>query len=675
LNIHKRAINIAILVLTIVLFGGMSNTAYSSGLSGLSEAGGGGWAHSAVVRVTEPAGIKRTNEPVEVVLVSDKVKPRGEDIRITGTGGAEIPCQVSVSDAHIYKISFFAQADAGGTGEYRLYYGNPSAGKPNYGVLNSVVNDYGKFWQTDGVYIGWGGRAGFDISGKNAITDLRFDGNNDKNLTNDPDCLTDESTWSWFYGFLGSDSNGVNPGDFGAAQARLVESGPVFSEIALGAARLRYYKDQKWIMANGAVDGMLCFNRNYQFMKNGLGDEVSITNLGVSDIGPWFTGYDSAGVNPKYLAFRNPNNGVVFGAIAKDVARWYAAAKCSGAWDRIISFDDSSGRANAKIYWYSDTSNSYAGIENLSKSLLSPLQVELIADTEPPVTRVSVTPPAPDGQNGWYVTRPKIALESNEAGKTHYRFAVGPYNLYDAILAVPAGAHEFSYYSEDAAGNREQVRGLSLKVDCAKPEVTASLRPLRANNHYLVNEPITFTFDVTDTVSGVGSFAGGVAGKTVLSGGSLVFSTPGEQTLDVRATDTAGNSALKSVPFTVGYDFGWLRPVRRPGDPADKTYVADGSSRIPLRFAARDGMRNFATDKSVRVLVSTGESSAVFVYSGKSADNVVRINSCDKKYLLDIDPKSYPWLAPGGRYEVRVYFGGAYQRLGVLHGQTRLELQ
>ncbi|MDP2211822.1 MAG: hypothetical protein Q8J63_08805 [Candidatus Aquicultor sp.] len=625
--------------------------------------------------VTEPAGVKRTDEPVEVVLVSDKVKPQGEDIRVTDAGGSEIPCQVSATATHTYRIAFIAKAEANSSGQYRLYFGNPSAGKPNYGILNSVVNNNSRFWQTDGAYIGWGGKAGFNISGKNAITVLKLDNNGDKNPTNDPDCLTDELAWAWFYGYLGSNLNADNPGDFGVSQAQLVENGPVFSEIALGTARLRYYKDQKWIMANGAVDSMFCFNKNYQFMKNGLGDEVFISNLGAGDIGHWLTGYDSGSVNPKYLAFRNPNNGVVFGAIAKDVARWYMTARCSGAWDRIISFDDSSGRANAKIYWYSDTTNSYAGIENLSKSLLSPLQVELITDSEAPSTSASVTPPAPDGKNGWYVTRPNIALESNEAGKTHYRFAVGPYNLYDVTLTVPDGVHEFSYYSEDAVGNREPVRGLSLKVDCAKPEVTAGLRPLRANNHYLVNEPITFTFDVTDTVSGVCSFAGSVDDKPVLSGRSLVFSMLGEQTLDVCATDTAGNSTLKSVPFTVGYDFGWLRPVRRPGDPADKTYATSGLSLIPLRFAARDGMGSFVADKSVRVFVSNGESSATFVYSSKWANNVVRINSCDEKYLLDIDPKSYPWLVPGGRYDVRVYFGGSYQHLGILHGQTRLELQ
>lgn len=671
MNIHKRAINIAILVLTIVLFAGISNVAYCSGLSGLSEAGGGSWAYSALVRVSEPAGVKRTDEPVEVVLVSDKVEPQGEDIRVTDAGNNEIPCQVSATGTHTYRVAFIAKAEANSSGQYYLHYGNPNAGSPNYGTLNSVVNNYIKFWQTDGVYIGWGGRAGFNISGKNAITVLRFDNNNDKNLTNDPDCLTDELTWAWFYGYLGPNSDGGNPGDFGAAQAQIVENGPVFSEIALGTARLRYYKDQKWIMANGAADSMFSFNKNYQFMKNGLSGEVFIPNLGAGDIGQWLTGYDSTSANPKYLAFRNPNNGLVFGAVTKDVARWYMLAKCSGAWDRIISFDDSSGRANAKIYWYSDTTNSYAGIENLSKSLLSPLQVELITDVDSPTTSASVTPLAADGKNGWYSTNPQVMLSANEPGATYYKVDDGAETVYSVAFTVPEGTHTISYRSVDAAGNREHEKTLQLKVDSSPPEISAGILPKRQGNYYFINEPITMSFNATDTISGSCSATATVDGAAVFDGEELRFSKPGEHTLKVACEDVAGNAVSKTETFVVGYDVAWLGSSATQDDAGNAFISTRWASLTPLRFAVRDGDGRFIEDKTVCAVISDGSNTASFAY-GKLKTSV-RINSCDEKYLLDIYTRNYPWLIAGGTYTVSVYFGGSDGTPVILHDVATLK--
>ena len=672
MNICKRGLSVIVVLLAAVVFAGMPGRGYCAEPPALSEAGGGSWSDSAVVLVTEPAGVKRTDEPVEVVLVSDKVKPQGEDIRVTDAGGSEIPCQVNVTGTHAYRIAFIAMAEANSSGKYFLHYGNPNAGKPNYGVLNSVVNNYGKFWQTDGAYIGWGGRAGFNISGKNAITVLKLDNNGDKNPTNDPDCLTDELAWDWFYGYLGSNSDGGNPGDFGASQAQLVENGPVFSEVLLGTARLRYYKDQKWIMANGAVDSMFCFNKNYQFMKSGLGSEVSIPNLGSGDIGHWLTGYDSAGINPKYLAFRNPTNGVVFGAVAKDVARWYMTAKCSGAWDRMISFDDSSGRANAKIYWYSDTTNSYQSIENLSKSLLNPLQVELITDSEAPTTSASVTPPAPDGKNGWYTTEPQVMLSANEPGATYFKIDDGAETVYSAAFTAPEGTHTITYYSVDTAGNKEHEKTLQLKVDSSPPELSADLLPKHQGNYCFINEPITIAFDATDTISGVCSTTATVDGRSILDGEQLRFSKPGEHTLIVVCEDFAGNVVSKTETIVVGYDVAWLGSSATE-DGAGNTLISTGwYSSIPLRFTVRDGVGHFVEDRTVRVVISDGSNTAAFTY-GKTSPTV-RINPCDEKYLLYVYTKNYPWLTAGGTYTVSVYFGGSDGAPVILHDVATLKL-
>ena len=672
MNTCKRGLSVMVMLLAVVVFAGMPGRGYCAEPPALSEAGGGSWSDSAVVLVTEPTGAKRIDEPVEVVLVSDKVKPQGEDIRVTDAGGGEIPCQVSVTGTHMYRIAFIAQAEANASGKYQLYYGNQNAGKPNYGFLNSIVNNSSKFWQTDGAYIGWGGRAGFDISGKNAITVLKFDNNNDRNLSNDPDCLTDELAWAWFYGYLGSNPNAGDPCDFGASQAQLVENGPVFSEIALGTARLRYYKDQKWIVANGAADSVFCFNKNYQFMKDGLGGEVSIPNLGSGDLPYLLTGYYSNSVNPKYLAFRNPTTGLVFGAVAKDVAHWYMAAKFSGAWDRIISFDDSSSRADAKIYWYSDTTNSYQGIENLSKRLLNPLQVELVTDAEPPTTSASVTPLVPDGEKGWYVTTPQVILAADEPGTTYYRVDDGAETVYSAAFTVPEGTHTITYYSVDAAKNREQEKTLRLKVDSSPPEISAGIFPKRQGNYCFINEPITISFDATDTISGPSSTTATVDGRPILDGEELRFGKPGEYALKVACEDFAGNAVSMTETIVVGYDVAWLSASAAQDDAGNTLISTEWYSSIPLRFTVRNGVGDFVEDRTVRVVISDGGNTAAFTY-GKTSPTV-RINPCDEKYLLYVYTKNYPWLTAGGTYTVSVYFGGSNGAPIILHDVATLKL-
>jgi len=404
----------------------------------------------------------------------------------------------------------------------------------------------------------------------------------------------------------------------------------------------------------------------------GPGNERNPVRVGSGDIGHWLTGYDSAGINPKYLAFRNPNNGVVFGAIAKDVARWYMTARCSGAWDRIISFNDSSNRADAKIYWYSDTSNGYENIERLSGHLLNPLQVKLIDGTEPPATHASVIPAVPDGKNEWHATKPQVILSSSEPGTTHYRIDDGGESVYSGIFTVPEGAHTVSYYSVDAAGNKEQEKTLQLKVDSGPPEVSARMLPKRQGNYYFIHEPVTISFEATDAVSGIGSIIGTLDGAAISDGEELRFSKPGEHTLTVDSEDIAGNTVSVVETIVVGYDVAWLGSSATQDDAGNTLISTKWSSSIPLRFTARDGAGRFVGDRTVRVVVSDGSNSAAFTY-GKTGPTV-RINSCDEKYLLDVYTKNYPWLTAGGTYTVSVYFGGSGENPVILHDAAILKL-
>ncbi|WP_461374543.1 OmpL47-type beta-barrel domain-containing protein [Candidatus Aquicultor sp.] len=658
-----------VFVAVVLLLTGKPGNAYCEEQHQLFGSGGGAWLNQVIITVTEPIGLKRVDEPVEVAFTSDKVKPQGEDIRVTDENDIEIPYQIRVIEAGSYKISFFAQVEPYSTRNYHLYFNNPNALKPDYGAMYSALDNQAKTWQTDGLLIGWGGKAGFDVSDTNIITTLKFDQNGDKNPANDLDCLTDDYAWDWFYGRFGSST----PGAFGDPQGRIIEYGPVFSEMALDGVKVRYYRNKKWIMAYNYIDSMGCFDRTYQFMKSGLGEEVFVPDWGPGDIRQGLTGYDSADTNPGYLAFRNPTNGLIFGAAAMDVAKWFIRAKYSGAWDRGISFGDNSNRPDAKVYWYSDTSNTYDGIEQFSKQILNPLKVSIVEDVDPPATGLSVIPEMPNGRDGWLITPVEIDLSASEKSSTYYRIDTDSYAAYSLPITIPEGTHDLNYYSVDVAGNKEEEQHMQFKVDYTKPEIDTGISPISTGSLYFINQPITFRYNATDTVSGISSIQATVNGIPVQDGASVKFSKPGEYEFSVNTTDVAGNEASKMETFTVGYNFKWLPPVKKKSDVPGHGYIADAASIIPIRFQVVDGQGRAVVDKTAKVIVSDGENSTSFT-CGKGAYDIW-INPCDGKYRLNINPSGYPWLQPGGTYTLSVYFLGAGGGPEILHGRIGLELQ
>lgn len=173
-----------------------------------------------------------------------------------------------------------------------------------------------------------------------------MDNNNDGNAVNDYDYLTDKTTsWGSFYGYLGSDADAV-PNGFGQGDIQVLQNGPI-----------------------------CIFAKEYDYQKFGYADEFEIPDNGESDVGSW--SWFGGGVNPGYLAYRQSSTGRILGGIGVNIPYCEISAKESAAYDRIISFDDSSTSQNAKIYWYTDTSNDYQGIELLSEKVLNSVQIHV----------------------------------------------------------------------------------------------------------------------------------------------------------------------------------------------------------------------------------------------------------------------------------------------------------
>lgn len=502
------------------------------------------WKSQSDISLTETVGLNRVNEPVEVTVKLEGAKSDGSDIRVIDDTGIEIPYQiVKIETGSSFTISFFANVPKLTTKTYSVFYNNQFAAKPNYGEINSVVDSNLKQWKTDGVLIQWGGY-NYTSPGYDTVTTLKFDNNGDKNPANDIDILCDNGG---YYGYLGENISN-EPVGFGSNVGQIVKKGPIYTELALGDARFRYYKGQKWILSNNYVNCLFIFDSDALFYKVGAAPEKYVPNLP----NEWFNESLNSSSTSPYLAFRHSSNKLVIASVGVNVPYGLLGGRKSYAYDR--SFYLNTSTANAKTYWYSDMSGNYEGIENLSKQALNPLKIgvtvkpPVIIDTQPPVTTLVLN--GTKATDNWYVSDVTVSLSAvdNEGGVgvdcIEYSFDGQAWQLYNQPLILTGSGEKIIYYrSKDKANNTEVVQFQLIKIDRIAPTTTVNLTGTRGNNDW-------FTSDVTVTMTAVDNEGGSGVEKTEYSFDGtnwLIYTEPftinleGTSSLYYRSTDLAGN--------------------------------------------------------------------------------------------------------------------------------------
>ena len=164
-----------------------------------------------------------------------------------------------------------------------------------------------------------------------------------------------------------------------------------------------------------------------------------------------------------------------------------------------------------------------------------------------PQTTLLISPAAPDGQNGFYKTKPTIMLSSTSAVDPnpviYYYFDNNSPAVFSASILAPEGVHTFYYYAVDKEGHKEEIRSLQVKVDTLPP-VIAIISP--QGNSVLSSKVVTIKgyVDPGSTIL--------VDGKSAPVDGTGNFETNIEintnpQTINIAATDIAGNTAQKTL--------------------------------------------------------------------------------------------------------------------------------
>ncbi|MCI0660948.1 MAG: family 10 glycosylhydrolase [Acidobacteria bacterium] len=107
------------------------------------------------------------------------------------------------------------------------------------------------------------------------------------------------------------------------------------------------------------------------------------------------------------------------------------------------------------------------------------LQLEIIA----PITGASISPPVPNGSNGWYISDVSVSFNptDNCSGVARTEFSTDggiTWQLYSGNLLISAeGMTSINYRSIDRAGNVEAAQSLTIKLDKTAPTISLWANP------------------------------------------------------------------------------------------------------------------------------------------------------------------------------------------------------
>ncbi|HFC08741.1 MAG TPA: hypothetical protein ENJ54_02625, partial [Chloroflexi bacterium] len=164
-------------------------------------------------------------------------------------------------------------------------------------------------------------------------------------------------------------------------------------------------------------------------------------------------------------------------------------------------------------------------------------------DTTAPVLTPSV--PAPDGQNGWFVTSPQVSASGSDAtsglASVQYQVDGGTWQSGETVNLSTDGVHTVVFKAEDVAGNTTTSQRVTVKIDTTAPTLTPSMPEPNGDDDWFVTAPVQIGASAEDATSGVASV------ECRIDGGAwqtppVNVTSDGEHVVECEATDNAGNS-------------------------------------------------------------------------------------------------------------------------------------
>jgi hypothetical protein len=179
-----------------------------------------------------------------------------------------------------------------------------------------------------------------------------------------------------------------------------------------------------------------------------------------------------------------------------------------------------------------------------------------VADLEPPTTSLLVDPSTPDGENGWYRTRPEFQLEPTPENATpEYRIDDGELRTYESPVQLPDGRYTVAYRSVHPIRPNESFNETQFRVDTQTPRVSVD-----APDTVRPGERVRINVTASDATSGVRSIAAirndperalQLEGENGSRVATFEAGAPGDVLVTVTARDRAGHVANVTRTVTV----------------------------------------------------------------------------------------------------------------------------
>lgn len=183
--------------------------------------------------------------------------------------------------------------------------------------------------------------------------------------------------------------------------------------------------------------------------------------------------------------------------------------------------------------------------------------VEVSIDKAAPVT--TADPAGTKGKDDWYVSPVTVNFSATDnlskVDQTFYVLDGDDKETGNALTISTNGTHKIEYYSTDKAGNREEAKILTIKIDQTVPTVAITSPE---NKTYKNTGMLPIKFQASDNLAATKNLKTEAeldGNATDASYVDLSLLNLGAHTLSALATDQAGNTSEKAqVDFSVGTD-------------------------------------------------------------------------------------------------------------------------
>ncbi|WP_406045082.1 ThuA domain-containing protein [Micromonospora sp. NBC_00898] len=167
---------------------------------------------------------------------------------------------------------------------------------------------------------------------------------------------------------------------------------------------------------------------------------------------------------------------------------------------------------------------------------------------------------APANDDGWHNGKVPVTISATDATSavagSEYNLDGGGWTAYTGPVDVSGdGEHSLLYRSKDKAGNIEQEKGATIKIDPTAPTLLVS--GVADGQLYGDSQDVHISWAATDATSGIKSTVGTLDGAPYASGPDqpLYALALGQHTLTVTTSDRAGNTTTSTVRFYVTTSF------------------------------------------------------------------------------------------------------------------------